>query len=116
VVGRGAVAAGHRADAAAQGVTHVTPLFARGFRAALVTGAATGIEAGDGPAVIVVDANGQVAQASIGAAARVAELGAGPLGHSPLPMGLRNLVGSARTTRRDGTPRCPGCGRCPVAG
>jgi DNA-binding CsgD family transcriptional regulator len=78
-------------------ISTVTPLFARGFRAALVAGAATGIEAGEGPAVIVVDANGQVAQASIGAAARVAELGGGPLGQSQLPMGLRNLVGSART-------------------
>lgn len=78
-------------------ISTITPLFARGFRAALVTGAAAGLEAGDGPAVIVVDAKGQVVQASIGAAARVAELGGGPLGHTQLPLGLRNLVGSART-------------------
>jgi len=78
-------------------VSTITPLFGRGFRAALVAGATSTMETGEGPAVIVIDQAGQVVQASIGAAARVAELGGGPLGQSQLPMGLRNLVGSART-------------------
>ena len=78
-------------------MSDVAPTFARGFRAALVTGATAGIETGVGPAVIVIDSAGQVAQASIGAAEWVTQLGGGRLGESQLPLGLRNLVGSART-------------------
>lgn len=78
-------------------VSEVAPIFARGFRTALVTGATNGIDTGAGPAVIVIDTAGEVVQASVGAAEWVTELGGGPLGRSPLPLGLRNLVGSART-------------------
>ena len=64
----------------------MAPIFARGFRAALVTGAAAGMIGSHGPAVIVVDPAGRVGQASVGAAAQVAELGGGALGEAPLPL------------------------------
>jgi DNA-binding CsgD family transcriptional regulator len=88
---------GHRNQVDGDLGDQVAPIFARGFRAALVTGATAGIDTLVGPAVIVVDAAGQVIQASIGADEWVSQLGGGTLGESPLPLGLRNLVGAART-------------------
>jgi DNA-binding CsgD family transcriptional regulator len=89
-------------------VSSVAPLFAKGFRAGLVVGAASSVEAGVGPAVIVVDGADNVVQASIGAEPRIAELGGGPAGKSRLPFALRTLVGSARAFalgRHDRVPR-----------
>jgi DNA-binding CsgD family transcriptional regulator len=88
---------GHRNQVDGDLGDQLAPIFARGFRAALVTGATAGIDTLVGPAVIVVDAAGQVIQASIGADEWVSQLGGGTLGESPLPLGLRNLVGAART-------------------
>ena len=87
--------------------SEVAPAFARGFRAALVTGATAGIETGAGPAVIVIDGAGQVVQCSIGAADWVTALGGGTLGESPLPLALRTLVGAARTYAAGRTPQIP---------
>ena len=78
-------------------VSSVAPIFARGFRSGLVTGAAGHLGSQFGPAVIVVNPAGAVVQASLGAAEQVADLGGGPLGESSLPMSLRNLVGAARS-------------------
>ncbi|MCX5044422.1 helix-turn-helix transcriptional regulator [Aldersonia sp. NBC_00410] len=89
-------------------VSSVAPLFARGFRAGLVVGAVTSVEVGVGPAVIVVDGVDNVVQASVGAPARIAELGGGPVGEARLPFALRTLIGSARAFalgRHDRLPR-----------
>lgn len=68
-----------------------------GLRAGLLVSAATDLlPAANGPIVLVVDAAGEIAQASVGAAEGVADLGGGPIGQSPLPQGLRTLVGTAR--------------------
>ena len=77
-------------------VSSVAPAFGRGLRAGLVAGVMGAAGAADGPAVLVVDASGAVVQAGYGAADRVAELGGGPVGESPLPFALRALVGAAR--------------------
>ncbi len=77
-------------------VSAVAPVFARGMRTALVAGSAAAVDGAFGPAVLVLDAAGRVGRASVGAAARVAALGGGPLGDAPLPFGLRALVGAAR--------------------
>jgi hypothetical protein len=59
-------------------VASVTGAFARGLRAGIVTGmAALGDAVGPaGPAVLVVGKGGEITQANVGAAARLAELGA----------------------------------------
>jgi DNA-binding CsgD family transcriptional regulator len=75
----------------------VRATLAVGLRAGILASAATDLlPAAHGPAVLVVDAAGEIAKASVGAAAGVADLGGGPLGQSPLPQGLRVLVGAAR--------------------
>jgi DNA-binding CsgD family transcriptional regulator len=61
----------------------------------------------DGPAVLVVDPRGEIASASVGAAAQVAELGGGPLGEAPLPLALLSLVGAARRYVAGGLPVVP---------
>ncbi|MGY1624374.1 LuxR C-terminal-related transcriptional regulator [Geodermatophilus sp. SYSU D00965] len=79
-----------------------------GLRSGLLAAAATDDAAHvDGPAVLVVGADGEIASASVGAAARVAELGGGPLGDAPLPLALLSLVGAARRTAADGQPVVP---------
>ncbi|MCW2748744.1 MAG: regulatory protein LuxR [Nocardioidaceae bacterium] len=78
-------------------VSNVSPLFARGFRAGLVNGLVSSGELAQGPAVVVIDAHGDVVQASAGAAAQVSDLGGGALGESPLPLAMRTLVGEARS-------------------
>ncbi|MBW0106278.1 response regulator transcription factor [Pseudonocardia sp. KRD291] len=86
----------------------VSTLFGRGLRSGLVAGAVDGGATADGPAVIVVDGAGEIVQAGIGAAARVADLGGAPLGTGPLPFPLVTLVGAARrysSGRLDVLPR-----------
>lgn len=94
----------HFTPAEHQYLSGVAPVLARGLRTALITGTAGAVleqseERGEidvGPAVLVVGPDGAVRQASVGAAARVAELGGGPLSE-PLPMPLLSLVASARS-------------------
>lgn len=92
--------------------SEVAPTLGRGLRAGLVTGAARAAEegvitAGVGPAVLVLDGTGQVLQASVGAQARVTDLGGGTLGVAPLPMGLLSLAGAARTYAAGRTLQIP---------
>ncbi len=84
------------------------PSLATGLRSGLLAEAAA--PAGqlvDGPAVLVVDASGEIASASVGAAAQVAALGGGPLGSTPLPLALLGLVNAARRAAADGRPLVP---------
>lgn len=79
-----------------------------GLRAAILASLATELmPIVDGPAVLVIDSAGEVAQASVGAAARMADLGAGPLGQAALPQGLRVLGGAARQFAIGSYPRVP---------
>jgi DNA-binding CsgD family transcriptional regulator len=79
-------------------VASVTTAFARGLRAGIVTGmAAQGDAAGPaGPAVLVVGSGGDIRQANVGAAARLAELGCDRPGSSPLPHVVDCLVAAAQ--------------------
>lgn len=84
----------------------VASLFGRGLRGGLVAGAVETVAAPDGPAVLVVDAAGEVVQAGAGAPARLFDLGASENG--PLPFSLVALVGAARryaAGRLDRMPR-----------
>lgn len=85
----------------------VAPSLAAGLRAGLLVSATGRPAEVDGPAVVVVDATGEVVSASVGADARVADLGGGPVGRSPLPMPLLTLVGAARRVTADGRPAVP---------
>ena len=78
-------------------VASVTDAFARGLRAGIVTGmAALGDALGPtGPAVLVVGKEGEIVQANVGAAARLAELGC-DLGDGPLPVIVGSLVAAAQ--------------------
>ena len=80
---------------------------ATGLRGGLLAAAAGPAVAVDGPAVLVIDRQGEIASASVGAAAQVTELGGGPLGESPLPLALLSLVGAARRIVADGRPSTP---------
>jgi DNA-binding CsgD family transcriptional regulator len=89
-------------------VSTIGSTLATGLRSGLL--AAAGAPAAalvDGPAVLVVDDRGEIASASVGAAAQVAELGGGPLGSSPLPLALLGLVNAARRTASEGRPAVP---------
>ena len=89
-------------------VSSLMPLLGRGLRAAVVSGAAAALEvAVDGPAVVVVDADDAVTQANVGAAARIADLGGGPLGESRLPACLETLVAAARRFAAGGSTSAP---------
>lgn len=88
-------------------VSTVTPTLARGFRAALVSGAARMIGESNGPAVVIVDGLGQIAQASVGAAEQVANLGGGRLGDAQLPLVLSTLVAAARAYAAGRYPQVP---------
>jgi DNA-binding CsgD family transcriptional regulator len=83
--------------------------FARGLRTGLVVGAVDTALAGDGdgPAVLVVGADDEVVQANLGADARVADLGGGPLGESRLPQVICAIVGAARRRAADPTAPLP---------
>jgi DNA-binding CsgD family transcriptional regulator len=61
----------------------------------------------DGPAVLIVDPRGEIASASVGAAAQVADLGGGPLGEAQLPLALLGLVGAARRYAAEGRAVVP---------
>lgn len=88
-------------------VSGVGAALAGGLRAGvLASAAATAVEV-DGPAVLVVDEQGEVVSASVGAAARVGDLGGGALGDSPLPLALLTLVAAARQCAHDGRPVVP---------
>ncbi|MGH3786440.1 MAG: LuxR C-terminal-related transcriptional regulator [Pseudonocardiaceae bacterium] len=87
-----------------------------GVRAALAVGLRVGLLAAiptepvpavDGPAVLVVDRADELVQASVGAAAMIAELGGGPIGETPLPLWLRVLVGAARQFHTGRFPSVP---------
>ncbi|MGY1741910.1 MULTISPECIES: response regulator transcription factor [unclassified Blastococcus] len=88
-------------------LSSVAPSLATGLRAGLLVSAAGRAPEVDGPAVVVVDARGEVVSASLGAQARVADLGGGPVGRSPLPMPLLTLVRAARRATSDGRPAVP---------
>jgi DNA-binding CsgD family transcriptional regulator len=81
---------------------------ARGLRAGLIAGA-VGLQdvGGDAPAVLVVGADDEVVQANPGAEARIADLGGGPLGDSPLPQVVCALIGAARRRASDPTAAVP---------
>jgi DNA-binding CsgD family transcriptional regulator len=85
----------------------VAPSLATGLRTGLLAAAAGRAVPADGAAVLVVDADGEVVSASLGAEARVADLGGGPVGRSPLPMALLTLVRAARRVTADGRPAVP---------
>jgi DNA-binding CsgD family transcriptional regulator len=55
----------------------------------------------------VIDRNGEVAQASIGAAARLADLDGDATAHDELPLALRSLIGSARQFAAGHNPLVP---------
>ncbi|RBY90893.1 response regulator transcription factor [Blastococcus sp. TF02A-26] len=88
-------------------LSSVAPSLATGLRAGLLVTAAGRATEVDGPAVVVVDAAGEVVSASLGAEARVADLGGGPLGRSALPMALLTLVRAARRATVEGRPALP---------
>jgi DNA-binding CsgD family transcriptional regulator len=100
--GRGAFTAADEAF-----LSGVAPSLAAGLRAGLLVSATGRPAEVDGPAVVVVDAAGEVVSASVGAEARVADLGGGPVGRSPLPMALLTLVRAARRVTTDGRPAVP---------
>lgn len=81
----------------------------RGLRAGLLVAAVADLDAGcdRGPAVVVVDARGDVAQANLAAPTRITELGGGPLGGSPLPQVVNSLVAAARRQVADPTAPTP---------
>ncbi|MGY2130367.1 response regulator transcription factor [Blastococcus sp. SYSU DS0617] len=86
----------------------VSSTLAGGLRSGLLTAAAVpGGDPVDGPAVLVVDPSGELASASVGADAQVADLGGGPLGESPLPLALLALVGAARRGAANGRVHPP---------
>jgi DNA-binding CsgD family transcriptional regulator len=78
-------------------VASVAPALARGLRAGIVTGmAAQGDTVGPaGPAVLVVGKGGEIKQANVGAAARLAALGCDDLA-GPLPQIVGSLVAAAQ--------------------
>jgi DNA-binding CsgD family transcriptional regulator len=89
-------------------VSGIGPALATGLRAGLLASTALGPGPDvDGPAVLVVGADGEVASASVGAPARLADLGGGPPGEAPLPLALLTLVGAARQYAADGQPVVP---------
>ncbi len=91
-----------------QFIAGVGAAFATGLRAGLLVGLATApLTAVDGPAVLVIDRNGEVAQASIGAAARLADLDGDATAHDELPLALRSLIGSARQFAAGHSPLVP---------
>jgi DNA-binding NarL/FixJ family response regulator len=90
-------------------LSRVTGSLATGLRSGLLVSAAAAPApaADDGPAVLVVDAAGDVVSASVGAGARIAELGGGTAGQYPLPSALWSLVGAARSMPGSGAPVVP---------
>jgi DNA-binding CsgD family transcriptional regulator len=61
----------------------------------------------EGPAVIVIGADDEVVQATIGAQRRVTDLGGGPIGATRLPLLLNVLVGAAREFAAGRFPTVP---------
>ncbi len=88
-------------------LSSVAPSLATGLRAGLLVTSAGRAPQVDGPAVVVVDPRGEVVSASLGAEARIADLGGGPVGDSALPMALLTLVRAARRATTDGRPAVP---------
>ncbi|WP_212719032.1 helix-turn-helix transcriptional regulator [Blastococcus sp. CCUG 61487] len=88
-------------------VSGVGAALAGGLRAGILASAAVAAVRVDGPAVLVVDEHGEVVSASVGAAARVDDLGGGVLGRAPLPLALLALVAAARQCARDADPAVP---------
>ncbi|MEJ2869081.1 helix-turn-helix transcriptional regulator [Actinomycetospora sp. OC33-EN08] len=91
-------------------VGSVAESLARGVRSGLIAAAVgdDGRVRASGPAVLVVDAAGEVAQANLGAAERLADLGCADLGAAPLPQIVNALVAAARrasVTPGSATPR-----------
>jgi DNA-binding CsgD family transcriptional regulator len=87
-------------------MSSVSAALATGLRCGLLAGAPGGSHV-DGPAVLVVDPRGEIVSASVGAAARVADLGGGALGEAPLPLALLTLASAARRGAAEGRPAVP---------
>ena len=92
-------------DGSGSAFTAAEQEYLSGVRAALAVGLRAGMLASsatellpvqNGPVVLVVDSAGEIVQVSVGAAEGMADLGGTPIGHGPLPFGLRTLVGAAR--------------------
>ncbi len=79
-------------------VASVSGALARGLRAGIVTGMAARADAlgPAGPAVLVIGKGGEIKQANVGAAARLAALGCDDLGAGPLPQIVGSLVAAAQ--------------------
>ena len=88
-------------------VGSLSSVFATGLRAGMLAAARVDpAPTVDGPAVLIVGADDEVVQATLGAQARVTELGGGALGSSQLPLLLNVLVGAAASSRPAASPPC----------
>ncbi|MFD0658158.1 response regulator transcription factor [Thermocatellispora tengchongensis] len=87
--------------------SRVATAFAIGLRTGLLATAVGTVPVSGGPAVLVIGPDDEICQTSLGAADRVAELGGGTLGESPLPLALRSLVGAARRFAAEGRAVLP---------
>jgi DNA-binding CsgD family transcriptional regulator len=89
-------------------VSTLSPALALGARAGMLANLVDdSMPSNDGPAVLVVGADDEVVQATIGAQGRVSDLGGGPLGDAPLPLLLNALVGAAREFAAGRFPTVP---------
>ncbi len=81
-------------------VSSIATTVARGVRASLVTTLVAagpgGVATGAGPGVLLVDAAGEVLSANGEAHDRIAALGGGSLGSTPLPMPVQSVVNAAQ--------------------
>lgn len=82
----------------------LSPLFARGVRTGMLTrlGTTPGDQPLAGPAVLIVDADGEILQTSLGAEERIAQLISGAAAADPLSP-ISALVGAARRYARGET-------------
>jgi len=87
-------------------ISTLAPLLAVGLRAGLVTAAASSGPL-DTTVVLIIDTDGQISQSSPGTEELAADLGAGPLDRSLLPVALRSLVDAARTAHTSGQAAVP---------
>jgi DNA-binding CsgD family transcriptional regulator len=89
-------------------VATLSHAFAVGARAGMMVDLAHEPELDpEGPAVLVIDANDEVVQATVGAQRRVSDLGGGPIGSARLPLVLDVLVGAAREFAAGRFPTVP---------
>ncbi len=89
-------------------IATAAPTIALGVRASLVAGAAAGIGASHGPAVLIVGARDEVEQLSPDAEQHLAQLDpTGGFGKGALPLSLLTLVSAARSFGAGSYPRPP---------